>query len=349
MKAREGDLIETKTGIIFDVKGLIQPEDRIIAYPRFIPDSSGNRKRKQVPYRKVYALAERLEFLQKTYPHYIVHDAVFGEKLCEVPVSDITKLCTPAEKLKELRETEDPDRLERLTLQMAELLKEKARVPPDAIGVSGSLMAGLHTSASDIDLVVYGSENCRKVYSALEMLLNGKNDLLRRYTKQGLKKLFDFRSKDTVVGFEDFIRTESRKASQGKFLGKDYFIRFVKDWNEVEEYGDVLYSNAGYARIKARIVDASESIFTPCTYEVDNVQTQEGDKKKPVSEVVSFRGRFCEQAKEGEIVVAQGKIEKVVDRRKNDEHFRMLLGNKTSDYMTLDESKDFVTTFKTCS
>jgi predicted nucleotidyltransferase len=346
MKAREGDLIETKTGIIFDVKGLVQPRDRIIAYPRFIPDSSGNRKRKQVSYRKVYALAERLEFLEKTLPHYIVRDSVLGETLCEVPVEDVDKLYTPVEKLKELRGTEDLDRLERLSLQMTELLRENAKIPFNTIGVSGSLMAGLHTSASDIDLVVYGSDNCRKAYSALEMLLKDKNVPLRRYTKQGLRKLFDFRSKDTAVGFEDFIRTESRKVSQGKFLDKDYFIRFVKEWNEVEEYGDISYSNAGYARIKARIADASESIFTPCTYNVDNVQTQEGDKREPISEIVSFRGRFCEQAEEGEIVVAQGKIEKVVGKRNNDKHFRLLLGNKTSDYMVLDT---FEITFKTCS
>jgi predicted nucleotidyltransferase len=346
MKAREGDLIETKTGIIFDVKGLVQPRDRIIAYPRYIPDGSGNRKRKQVHYRKVYALAERLEFLEKTFPHYIIRDFVLGETLCEVPIEDVAKLYTPVEKLKELRGAEELDRLERQALQMAELLKEKAKIPPEAVGVSGSLMAGVHTSASDIDLVVYGSDNCRKAYSAMETMLNGKNGFLRRYTEQGLRKLFDFRSKDTVVSFEDFIRTESRKVSQGKFHGKDYFIRFVKDWNEVEEYGDMLYSNAGYACIKARIADANESIFTPCIYNVDDVQTQEGDKREPISEIVSFRGRFCEQAEEGEIVVAQGKIEKVVGKRNNDKHFRLLLGNKTSDYMVLDT---FETTFKTCS
>jgi len=50
---------------------------------------------------------------------------------------------------------------------------------------------------------------------------------------------------------------------------------------------------------------------------------------------VSFLGRFCEQAKKGERVRAQGKVEHVRDYRKNNEYFRLLIGNKPSDYMIL--------------
>ena len=50
MQAREGELIETKDGIIFDVKGLTHPPDKVIAFPRFIPSTKGNRERKEVKY-----------------------------------------------------------------------------------------------------------------------------------------------------------------------------------------------------------------------------------------------------------------------------------------------------------
>ena len=39
MRAREGDLIKTKSNVVFDVKGLVHPADKIIAFPRFIPSS----------------------------------------------------------------------------------------------------------------------------------------------------------------------------------------------------------------------------------------------------------------------------------------------------------------------
>jgi predicted nucleotidyltransferase len=114
----------------------------------------------------------------------------------------------------------------------------------------------------------------------------------------------------------------------------DYFIRFVKDWGEVDEtYGDVQYKNVGYARIEARVVDDSEAIFTPCTYKIGSAKSFEGPKLEPISEIVSFRGRFCEQARIGETVVAQGKVERVIDRRRNHEDFRLLVGNKPSDHI----------------
>jgi len=60
IEAREGDVIETTDQIFFDVKGLVHPPDRIIAFPRFVPDLEADRKRGEVTYRKIYALSEAL-------------------------------------------------------------------------------------------------------------------------------------------------------------------------------------------------------------------------------------------------------------------------------------------------
>ena len=336
MKAKEGDLIETRAGLIFDVKGLIHPPSRVIAFPRFIPDFLGNRKNKRTTYRKVYALSERFKFLEEKFPHYIKYDPVFDEELCEVPIDAVKKHYEPTKKLRELRSSNSLDMLEGLALQLVKLLKETANIPWRAIGISGSIMVGLHTSNSDIDPIVYGSENCRRVYAALKGLLNEKHGPFKPYVGEDLKTLFDFRSKDTMINYEDFVRTESRKVLQGKFLQKDYFIRFVKDWGEIDEkYGDVHYVNFGYAKIKAVIVDDSEAIFTPCTYKISDLQVLEGTKADSIEEIASFRGRFCEQARKGEVVIAQGKVEQVIDKRKDREYFRLLLGNKPSDYMIL--------------
>ena len=110
----------------------------------------------------------------------------------------------------------------------------------------------------------------------------------------------------------------------------------MKDWNEIDEnYGDVQYENIGNAKIEATVINDSESTFTPCTYKIENVKSLEGLRIERIEEITSFRGRFCEQARKGETVVAQGKIERVTDRRQNEEHFRLLIGGKHSDYMVL--------------
>jgi predicted nucleotidyltransferase len=217
------------------------------------------------------------------------------------------------------------------------MVKEEAHLPWSVIGMSGSILLGLHKTGSDIDPVVYGSANCRRVYLALQEMLNEPQLPFKPYSLSELKSLFDFRSKDTTMDFQDFVRTESKKAFQGKFMETDYFVRFIKDWPEIhEKYGDVQYKNVGYARIKATVADSSESIFTPCRYMIEKAIVLEGQKLPSVREIVSFRGRFCDQARNGDKIIAQGKVERVTNVKSNDEYFRLLIGNKPSDYMKID-------------
>ncbi len=335
-RAREGDFIETFEGSLFDVKGLMHPPDRIVAFIRYFPDKEGERRRNGTPYRKVYSFSKRYALLKKKYPQYLLHDPIFDEELCEVYVNDIKKHHRSVSSLRKLRDSNRLDRTEVLALQLSKLLKETAEVPWDAIGISGSIMVRIHTLRSDIDPIVYGSENCRRVYSALKELLSEEHGPFKPYTVNDLEILFDFRSKDTEMDYEDFLRTESRKILQGKFLQRDYFIRFVKDWSEASaKYGDIRYVNVGHARIKATVVDDSQSIFTPCTYKIGSVQILEGSQVKPIREIASFRGRFCEQARKDEVVIAQGKVEQVICKRRAHEYFRLLIGNRLSDFMIL--------------
>ena len=334
MRAREGDLIKTENHVIFDVKGLVHPPNKLIAFPRYIPSPQGTRGSQKDLYGKIYSFSERFKFLEQNMPNLIVHDPVFDETLCEVPVDTVIEHYEPIEKLRLLRTSKALGDLERKALQLAEALKEAAAIPWSAIGISGSVLVGLYTPMSDIDPVVYGVENCRRAYEALERLLKDDASKFKPYSREELQALFDFRSKDTIMSFEDFARVESRKAFQGTFDGTDYFVRFVKDWSQVtEQYGDICYKNSGYAKITATIGDDSEALFTPCTYRIENVKVAEGAKLEPISEIVSFRGRFCQQARKGEAVTAQGKVERVTDKRNAKAYYRIILGNKPSDYI----------------
>jgi predicted nucleotidyltransferase len=339
MLAREGELIRTENQVIFDVKGLVHPPNRLIAFPRYIPSPEGNRRGEKGLYGKIYSFSERFQFLEQNMPSLIVHDAVFDETLCEVPVDMVVERYDPVEKLRLLHTSKELSELERMVVHLAEELQEASGIPWSSMGISGSVLTGLTTLQSDVDPVVYGEENGRRAYEALEALLKDDAAGFKRYTRGELQALFDFRSKDTIMGFEDFARVERRKAFQGMYEGTDYFIRFVKDWSQVtEQYGDVCYKNAGYAKITATITDDSEALFTPCTYKIENVTVEEGAKLKPINEIVSFRGRFCEQARKGEKVTAQGKVEHVTDKRDGQKYYRIILGNQPADYMVLSQT-----------
>jgi predicted nucleotidyltransferase len=265
----------------------------------------------------------------------LVHDPVFNELLCEVPIEAIKHHYKTTEHLRKLRQKRQLTLLEKAAVSFAESLKKKVAIPWSKLGISGSLLVGLYTPKSDIDIIVYGSKNCYRTYDSLKTLVNDRGSQVKAYNKEELRRLFNFRSKDTTMSFEDFVRTDLRKVLQGTFQGYDYFIRCVKDWNEInEQYGAVHYQPVGYAKIKARIIDDSQMIFTPCHYKIDDVKIVGSQTFEPIKEIVSFRGRFCEQARNGEFLLAQGKLEKV-QRKGQRVYYQLLLGNKVSDYMIL--------------
>ena len=336
MLAREGDLIKTKSGVVFDVKGLVHPPNKVVAFPRFIPLLGGSRRGKEFAYGKVYSLGERFSYLRENHPDFVVFDEVFGDVMCEVPLTQIVEHYKPEEKLWALRCSKDLTILEDKALHLAQTLKAETNIPWSSLGISGSIMAGLTNEKSDIDPLVFGVKNCQEVYAALQRLFKKPDSGFKPYSKEELKDLFDFRSKDTQMSFEDFCVVESRKAFQGKFMGTDFFVRFVKEWSEItERYGDVCFKNCGYGKIVATTVDSSDALFTPCSYSLKDVQVLEGSRLSSIDEVVSFRGRFCMQAEVGEKFEAQGKVEMVTDKKSGDEHYRLILGSKPTDYMVL--------------
>ncbi|HID91464.1 TPA: hypothetical protein EYP44_05850, partial [Candidatus Bathyarchaeota archaeon] len=79
VKAQEGVLIETRGGLIFYVRGHVHPPGRVIAFPRYIPDPSGDRERGGVRYRRVGSLAEQISAVVQNAPSYMAHDAVFDQ------------------------------------------------------------------------------------------------------------------------------------------------------------------------------------------------------------------------------------------------------------------------------
>ncbi len=363
----EGYYVESTDGLFFAVKGLIHPPEAVVAYLRYAPDPDGGRERDGIRYRRLYHFEEQEKLLRERCPACLFDDPIFGAQLQGVPKERIRLVYDPCQKLAELRRREDLGELAEKAVEFADLLAGRAKVPESSIGISGSILVDLHTPHSDLDVVVYGYECCRAVHSALRELLDepllspqnwGRGEV-RRLNEEEMWELYTARSQDTPMSFEDFAWLESRKVIQGRFRGCEYFIRFAKACPERrfangrrapsevgESYGDRRYTSLGQAKIEATVADASEAIFTPCTYRVGDVRFKAPPQSPPtlggktdglelsdLREIVSFRGRFCEQAREGERVFAKGKLERVVTS-KGEVYHRLLLGGP-GDSMTV--------------
>ncbi len=138
---------------------------------------------------------------------------------------------------------------------------------------------------------------------------------------------------DTPIPPEDFVRLQARKVNESRYAGRSVFVRFVKlPWETKERYGDPRYEAAGVATLQARVVGDVDALFSPCAYRVESVSALDGLVPPELDEIVSFRGRFAEQAQTGERVVARGTVERVrwADGRTG---ARLTVGGARGDYL----------------
>lgn len=333
----EGDYLETKDGLFFDVKGLLHPNDRKIAFIRFYPDSDGDRNKDGIKYRKIYEIKARYGYLRENYPKYLFDSENHGMQLQAVPNEDIKQIYNPRTYLRTLLEKKGLSRIEESSLRLCQLFLDEAKVPINAIGITGSPMVGLNKNESDIDLVIYGTDVSLAFQGEIQRLFEAKNDL-RCYNMEEYHTHYEWRVGGSDIPFDDFLVCEKRKLHQGMFEGFEFFIRYLKspeDW--VGEYKDYSYENCGRIQLDATITDSTYALFTPCEYNIEPHEILEisdaadFDKDLDLKYVNSFRGRFCEHAKEGEKVYIEGKLEKV--HFKDETYYRVLLQDQETDKM----------------
>lgn len=330
----EGHYLETTDGLFFAVKGFVHPPSRFVAFLRYAPDPhKGNREKNGQHYRRLYHFGEQEQLLREQYPHYLFFDTTCQATLQSIPHEYLKQIYNPSARLLELLSQENLGPVERDAIEFARLLQQEAQVPWSSLGLSGSLLIGLHTPSSDLDLQVCGVQSSWAVQQALKRLLAGETGEVRRLDEQGVQELYTSRVADTRMSLSDFVGSEREKVIQGRFRERPYFIRFLKAPTEVDEkYGDRLYIPLGRVGIEATVTDACEAIFTPCRYAVDKVRFLGDPQVEGLSEIVSFRGRFCEQAQAGDVVQACGTLERVQVKDGRSWH-RLLLGNHPEDTM----------------
>jgi len=331
MRAREGDFVDSTDGLLFDVKGLLHPPDRVVAYLRYYPAGRGTRFRDRVRYVKVYDLAERRLLLEKRWPRYLYYDEMQGRELQGVPIDRIRALHLPGERLATLLHSRRKDAMEASATRLVKALSEDSGVALDCFGISGSLLVGLHRRNSDLDIIVYGAAAARRVQRTLSDLLE-ENRVFHAYGPRDLRRLYLRRSLGDALTRRDFERQERRKLFQGRFLSHEYFVRCVKSWKEItEHYGDVKCAPIGECAVSAEVVGDEESLLTPCRYLLGHVGILGGDTARVPREVMSFRGRFAEQARKGERVFARGRLERV--RSRGSDYYRLVVGEGSRDVL----------------
>lgn len=323
MNLVEGYFVITIDGLIFEIKGVVHPRDRVIAYLRYVPASDSD-----TGYRKVYALDKRETYLQNNYPSYLWFSEPHGRMVQSVPNDKIKSMLNPIDCLAKIRESENKiSDLEQSSVNLAESLVGTTRIEWSSIGITGSQLIGVAKKDSDIDLVVFGSDTCRKFYSTLSKNITSIMGF-ERYAGTLLDEHVSFR-----WGAHENLRKilqeiEQAKILQGLFEGCHFFVRLVKTPDDLDyAYGDISYQMRGQQLVSGKILDDGDSIFTPCEYLVDC------DELPDLRRLVSYRGRFTEQISKGSFFEALGRLEMVTNRKTNDQYMQLVLGELPTDYL----------------
>lgn len=328
------DMLEVKDGSFFQIVGNIHPSKRVIAFPKYVHDNSGYWFKNNIFYKRVfpyYSAVKTYEACRNLYPQYLVYDKILGIRIFEVPKEDVKNHYVPEVRLREIIER-PTDRLEELTYKLIDVISDVSGLSSKVFGVTGSILLKIHNiERSDLDLTVYGKENSLVVKETLLNLINNE--------KHGFKRLHgsilsDYAKKLSLahpISYNEAVKLYT-KIFWGRALFKNKFFSMhpVPMPSEISiKYGDQIYRGMGMIEIKCVVSDNSESMYTPAIYKVEKVKILRGKLASDIGEieeVVSYEGIYADIANINDTLRVYGKLEKVYDKRKKIDYYRVVVG-----------------------
>jgi hypothetical protein len=336
-KPKDRDFIQTKEGMFFCVTGYLHPPGKYTAYLKYSPAPMGKWKsgeiwyRRELEYYHVGKVADTIAYLERNYPQYVHYCPVRDIKFSMIPQGYVRKYYLPEQRLKEILET-PRDPLEEEVCAFVSEVVARTGIKEEDFGITGSVLLGIHNPEfSDIDLLVYSLENALKVRTALR---EGRSAKIRPVTGKALEEWCTSVVKHFPLSYEEAGYLAGRRWNYGFFEDRYFSIHPTRKDDEIKEnYGDRIYREKGVARIRAIVSDASESLFTPAVYRVEDVEVLEGDEevRHQLREIVSYEGLYRDVVDSGEEVDARGKLESV-----NNRYYRLVIGTtmlKGEDYI----------------
>ena len=326
-KPKDRDFIQTKEGMLFCVTGYLHPPDKYTAYLKYSPAPVGKWKgggtsyRRELEYYHVGKVADTIAFLEQSHPQYVHDCPVRGIRFSMVPQEYVKRYYLPEERLREIV-VRTTDTLEEEVHAFASEIMSHTGIGEEDFGVTGSILLGIHNPQfSDIDLLVYGLQNALKVRA---MMKERRSDRIHSVDGKELQDWCATVAEHFPLSYEETQYLAVRRWNYGFFDGRYFSIHSIRKDDEIREnYGDRVYRDRGVARVRAVVSDASESLFMPAVYRVEDVEVLEGaeEVRHQMQEIVSYEGLYRDVVDSGEEVDARGKLESV-----NDQYYRLAIG-----------------------
>jgi len=324
---RDGETLLTKEGFIFYVFGYEHPENRVFAFLKYIPSTLTHhfsiRFLKQKwnlenielsrP-EKLYTAQNYQKFLvtfRKNFPHYLYCCPFRGKDVLSVPLDQIIIVYLPSECLQAIFEKEMKDALQKETVELVSLLSEKSEVPIQEFGIHGSVGLNMHSEYSDIDLVVYGSENFKKLESVVNKLAD-EGVLTHVFTK----------------------KIDHARKHRGRYNDRRFVYNAVRKYEEIDaQHGKLKYTPVKNVSFSCEVVDDNENMFRPAIYPIKNYQPEDSAselaEEQVPARVLSMIGYYRNVARQGDVVKVSGTLERVENVETGESGYQVVVGTAT--------------------
>jgi predicted nucleotidyltransferase len=271
-------------GLVAAVTSLAHPEGPVVT-PRYRQDERG--------LHKLDTAAARM-FVRERHPGWLLQSPLLGAEVVVVPWPAIVRVLRPESRASALCAGAGVSAVERRAgTVVADLVR--LGVPLERLGLTGSLLAGAATDASDIDVVAYGRRAFATARESLEShVANGRwhrlgaGDWREAWERRGAPGSLD-----------EYRRHEERKGTKALVHGTRVDLSLLQDPEEGTTERPPYRKLRRFA-IEATVTDASAAFDLPSRY---------GVRHDEVAEVVSYTATYAGQALAGERVRATGWLE----------------------------------------
>lgn len=320
--------IQTKDDLFFAINTYHHPQDKLIAFLRYIPDENGDRKRDNKKYRKLNS-EEAYRFVKKHHPDYLFNWNVDGKQMMGVPLKDIKKIHNPIYCLNKIinNTTNDPYYVK--VKKLAKIFHDEAGISYSNMGITGSTILNLQNSeTSDIDFIIFGLSNHKKAREVYAKLKYDPESPLMPISGDFWMRVYKKRITDDTLSFDEFKYYEERKNNRGIIDGTLFDILSTMNYEDYEDYPDenhLTYKPLSRMTIECKITDDKQSYDTPSIYQIKEVKTISGIPRN-IEKLVSYTHTYAGIVQNNEWVIASGVCEEVTNNKTGEKTYNLTIG-----------------------
>jgi predicted nucleotidyltransferase len=314
---------------VFNVFGYEHPGDRVFAFLKYIPYELRTlfdvrflekawkyEKTRLFRAEKLYTARNYRVFLEtfrNNFPRYMYFCPFREKDVIIVPLGSIKKVFVPKECFRFLAKLKRRDSLQRMTLELINLLASRSSIAIEDFGVHGSIALNMHTPESDIDIVVYGAQNFRKLEKTIEQLVEAG-----------------------TISYVVNNRLDAARRCKGRYLNKIFMYNAVRKPEELNsKYGTFKYTPIAPVKFYCTVEDDNEAMFRPAIYKIADYEPAKPfssfSKEKIPELVVSMIGCYRNVARKGDKIKVSGTLERVENLETGEVHHQAVVGTGTSE------------------